>query len=209
MALRFFWYYSFVIYWSPTGNNLDFSEETLGYVHLEDLIWSLGRERRFSNAIDWTVLEHSLAVGLAAEMLYGGNVPLIQWCYFHDFHEAVIRDIPTPFKRMVGENFYKAEEEIQMKLLKALNVSTQLGDDDYSLFKMIDHTMVYIEAKNFMNGEAVDILKDCIENVHADIIIACAEAFRTVYNNNLVDNGNINEFDEITNKFRSVIFSQV
>ena len=67
------------------GNLIDFESDGLLKQRwpLDQILLCLAREFRYSNQVTWSVLQHSMAVGLAARALYPDNVMLIQHAFFH------------------------------------------------------------------------------------------------------------------------------
>lgn len=155
------------------GSSIDFNEEVLTECNLENLLTCIGRERRYSNVIDWTVLQHSMACGIATNALYPYNAPLIQYAYFHDLHEAVMRDFPSPLKKIIGKTFYDVENEIQNKILNYFNISVSKGDKE--LFVDIDSTMAFVEACRFHTVVKVEQMKE-LHEFSPEIVSVCSEA---------------------------------
>jgi hypothetical protein len=163
----------------PSGHKLDFTEDRIGRVDLEELLELLALEHRFGNRSYVTVLQHSIAVGMAVESLYPGNVPLMQAAYTHDFHEAFLRDIPDPIKKRIGQSWSNLADEYQEKILKSLNVDSRLGDDDANLLKAVDSTMAFVEVMRVFPTEAVDYFKSR-RTYEPDIVYACTKAFESI-----------------------------
>lgn len=176
----------------PDGTILDFSKDDPGHVKIEHLLNSIHLENRFANNIPWTVLQHSLAVGKATEYLYEGNMTMIQFAYFHDIHEAIIRDIPTPFKHMVGKKFFEVEREIQVKLLNRLNIPYDLGDEDTKLFHQIDKAMCMVEAFLYLPDNSHELFTHNEgKDIPPTVIVACTLAHAEVMHHTVSDEAGV------------------
>lgn len=81
------------------------TEPTPDMVRFADIARGLSREGRYTNQTElmWTVAEHS--------MLMARNLPfhLKKFALLHDAPEAYLRDIPSPFKKMLSD--YKIIEQ--------------------------------------------------------------------------------------------------
>lgn len=66
---------------------------------IEDALWSV---RRWSgNPKALTLRQHTTLVQSLAKLL-GADQPVIEWCWHHDDHEAIIGDIPGPLKHWLN-----------------------------------------------------------------------------------------------------------
>ena len=189
------------------GTLIDFELDPLNTFEFSNLLKNLSLEGRFCNQVPWSVLQHSIAVGKACEMLYPGNIVLIQHGYLHDISEAIIRDVPTPIKKLVGNAWYNMEEEIQDKLLNYLHVS-KLGDEDEDCLAEVDKTMAFVEACNFYSEEQVEYMK-MQQGYEPEIIICCTTAFNMVHGIDIVDEENGGLSQDITDIYKQVIYATI
>lgn len=189
------------------GTYLDFSQPYLREIPLEKLLFALSREFRFANQTSYSVLEHSLAVGKAMEMIYPGNVLLIQHGYLHDIGEAIFRDVATPIKEMVGKKWYDMENTITTKLFEALGVGP-LGDEDFKLLKEVDRVMCYVEALSFFPPEKGEFIKTLTE-LRPEILVYCTNAFNSVYNIDIIDQETHSLNPEIIGLYKQIIFATI
>lgn len=143
------------------GVILDFTQEDIGNVDATNLLESLAREHRFQGQMPWTVIQHLRSCGLAAEYIesegygkYPSQPGFLSRVKTHDLHEAILRDIPTPVKQVLGEVYQQLEDDVQAKLEKALGI--RASRDLEGLLKEIDRTMLYTEVSHFFTGEAVE-----------------------------------------------------
>lgn len=141
------------------GSLVDFAKDENIAFDLEDLLLCLARERRFSNKADWTVLQHSIAVGVAAENMYEGNQILICRAYTHDLCEAVIRDVPTPIKNAVGDGWWAMENMVQDKIEKCFDIAKPSKGDE-ELMQNLDKAMLLVEALHLLPENVVVDLKE-------------------------------------------------
>jgi hypothetical protein len=186
------------------GSVLDYSKQDIGTTSLTNLLTCIGKENRYANVIDWTVLEHSLACGYAASMLFGNNIPLMQFAYFHDIHEAIIRDVPSPFKALVGDSFYKVENTIQSKTLAMLGVNVSVEDKE--MFKEIDSTMGFVEALKYHSQVKTIQMLSSDTDYNPITVAICTEAIIAVENKFpqiFAENGELHP--EITKIFKEVL----
>lgn len=188
------------------GTFIDFTEDKLSDFQFERLLYNIGYESRFANQIEYSVLEHSIAVGRAAEMMFAGNVLLVQHAYLHDLGEAIYRDVPTPIKEMVGPKWYNMEKMISKKLMDYLGVG-ELGDDDAKYLTYLDKTMAYVEATNFFAPQFAELLKTKTELL-PEYVVACTTAFNSVTHMDIwLESGMLNP--DITNLYKQIIFAKI
>jgi hypothetical protein len=163
------------------GDLVDFSEDKVR-ITLHDCLDALAKERRYHNRIPWTVLLHSIVVGRVAEELYTGNIPLIQKAYCHDLQESVVRDVPTPIKRAVGNNWDNLELDIQTKIFNAIGLKSKIGTQDESLLHEIDKAVGFVEAEHFFPQESgiVELLTEEAKTLNPVVIAKAAQMFVSV-----------------------------
>lgn len=124
---------------------LDFSTGKLPKQYqLSDLLETLAMERRFSNQSPLSVLDHSIITGRVMSALDQGN-DMVLYGYTHDFQEAIIRDVPSPFKALVGPSFVEAENKIQEIVLNHFGIRCHLSDDQLEFFKCVDGLIAEVE----------------------------------------------------------------
>ena len=142
-----------MLHFQRSGHILDFSKKNVGDLSFEDLIHSIAYEKRYSGNINWTVLQHSLVMGRAAKLLNYNN-KLVRYCYLHDVHEGIIRDVPTPFKQAIGKAWYDMEHGVQYKLYDTLGQSDLKGLETDEKFKVLDKAAAYYEAMFFFGSDS-------------------------------------------------------
>lgn len=171
-----------------SGDILDFSDPmSLSALSLYDVLWLLSREKRFGNRIDMDVLRHSIYVGFLCEELCPDDVETIIYGYFHDIQEAFVRDVPTPFKKMVGKAWYDMEETIQSALFTRFNIPQNINSSAYDQFKFADNLACYMEAKYFC-PEASPLWEDIPEYTFTtDVIILASKLLEIVVSLDVVD----------------------
>ena len=161
------------------GFTVDFLSDEVTKLCLYDVLDGLSKEHRFSNRIPWSVLQHSIVVGLAAQFLYDGNFPLIQKAFTHDFQECVVRDVPTPFKDYVGTKWYAMEDMIQKKLLSRFGIDAGISSNDEKLLLEIDRVAGYVEATHFFGAESeiVQEMSKNAQNYNPTVVITVTRLF--------------------------------
>lgn len=107
------------------GRFFDFADPDSTPLLVEDVAWSLARENRYSNCSI-----HELKVGQHA--VIGSWLPFVPDRYrlgilHHDDHEAVMRDICSPLKKMLPD-YQELEKVIQTSILRGLGVEPAPAD---------------------------------------------------------------------------------
>ena len=112
-----------------SGRALDLLQPSINDVDLQDISWALSHLNRFvGHAGGYSVAEHSVLVAEEAGRMARArpvHSPKIEWAHrlaalLHDAHEAYIGDIPTPFKRAMGDTFVDRLGEIEETVLSAI-----------------------------------------------------------------------------------------
>lgn len=111
---------------------------------LYDIGYALSQTSRFGGHTKkpWTVLQHLYAAANLAKLL--GFDELIQLhALLHDAHEAIIGDIPNPWKT---EDMRQYQHELDTRIY--LNIGIDLpSPDDQIILKEIDTMLLYAEAE--------------------------------------------------------------
>lgn len=192
---------NYMKFFMRSGGCLDFSRPTLDFFPMEDVLFSLAKEDRFFNQIDWSVLQHSIACGLAGEILYNDNTLLIKHLYVHDFTEAFLRDVPAVVK---CKEYKDIESEVQNKIFNFINLPS-LGIDDHVYLKNIDIHMRLVETFYlYESPECFEAIKAEVGAIEPEILLACTDAFLKVQALDIFDDQG--EVDSgITELFKSVL----
>lgn len=192
---------NYMKFFMRSGGCLDFSRETLDFFPMDDVLFSLGKEDRFFNQIEWSVLQHSIACGMAGEILYGDNALLVKHLYVHDFTEAFLRDVPAVIK---CKEYKDIETEVQNKIFNFINLPP-LGIDDHAYLKNIDIHMRLVETFYlYATPECFEAIKAEVGSIEAEILLACTEAFLSVKSLDMFNaNGDIDE--TVVELFKSVL----
>jgi len=168
---------------------------------LRDLLYSIAYERRFSGKLAWTVLQHSIVMGRVARRKEWSK-ERVQFCYLHDIHEAIIRDVPTPFKREVGYEWYRMEHLVQKRVLDSLGVGYLAELNKDLECKMLDSCAAYCEARR-MFPEGSDIVRSLFEETHVYYAKLWLQVFDEVKDLKMLDDKGevlqmwIDEFEEV------------
>jgi hypothetical protein len=151
-----------------TGSSMfDYSDIANQTITLDDLIRPLSKNTRFNGhtSIDMTVLQHSFFI---ATICYGetNNPMLTLACLVHDFHEALVTDIPTPLKRYFKKRFpgfdlESITDEMDEMICRNLAIEFVLPYLKTDELKYYDRLSVYNElAYHFVPGFVVDGITD-------------------------------------------------
>lgn len=98
----------------------------------------------------YSVAQHS--INCAVEARARGLSEEIQLaCLLHDASEAYLSDITRPIKRSLPQ-YLEFEEVLQNRIFSKFNLS-HLQEDDFSLVKEIDDSLLYFELLELMNEE--------------------------------------------------------
>ncbi len=124
------------------GLNGTYTDADSGILSLEEAAVGLSREGRFANQtiLRWTVADHLLAcMHLAGEW----NDPRIRLLVgLHDYHESMLRDVPTTFKTNAARRF---ERKLDKRLYAMLEIKPPTRHDA-SVIHFIDKEMLLAEA---------------------------------------------------------------
>lgn len=115
-------------------------------VHPMDLVKQLGRVRRFNGSADpeWTVLHHSMLVAILWLQSYGPEG--IEHATFHDAHEYVTGDIPSPVKVTIGRDAIEKLESFLDDRIYAMLKHQRPDGFDRPFIKNVDWAALFIEA---------------------------------------------------------------
>lgn len=123
---------------------------------LEALARALSRIARFNgNASGFcSVAQHSVLVMTLARVLFPADLSVARLALFHDAHEAITGDCPTPVKRVVGDAWRAFEDRIERALRQVLD----LPDDTLALeqVKLADTYAFHLENERWRHGYSVD-----------------------------------------------------
>lgn len=134
------------------GNIAPLPDVPDGEAHPVDIVFSLGRNRRFGGIAhpEWTGLHHSMLTALLYMRSYGTTGA--EHALLHDCHEYVTGDIPSPVKALLGQEQVKAlEDHLDGVIYKSLRV-LRPGQFDSVLVKFCDLAALFIEAYYFEGG---------------------------------------------------------
>lgn len=123
-----------------------------GVTHPVDVVFHLGRTRRFGGWAnpEWTVLHHLMLTTMLYTRVYGPGSGALQ-ALFHDGHEFITGDIPTPVKSLLGkEEVRKLEEHLDIGIRKMLFLAPPT-DDERAHVKACDFAALIIESYYFGN----------------------------------------------------------
>lgn len=128
------------------GRQFDFANPDSTPLLVEDVAWALSRENRYSNQSI-----HELLV--AQHAVVGSYLPFVPDRYrlgilHHDDHEAVMRDIASPLKKMLPD-YLALEKIIQTSILRGLGVEPAPAD----LIRDVDAYLLEAEVEQVWNED--------------------------------------------------------
>lgn len=139
-----------------TGGYFDYLDPSKSVLNIKDIAHALANQCRFNGhtKIFYSVAEHSvLCYHYLSELKNEQDQKVrlsaktLLYCLLHDAAEAVISDIPKPFKSLFPE-IEKKEEEYLLAIFDLLELD--LDDADKELVKFADRFMLLKEAKKLL-----------------------------------------------------------
>lgn len=136
---------------------------------LEDIFYSLSGNNRFTShgrKRDYTVGEHTVrGVWLAIKL---GMSKEVQKCFLlHDFSEAYLNDIASPFKKLLPD-YIKLEEGVQNAIYQKY-LGYIPSEEFYKQVKYIDLMMLINEMEQIMQPEEDWGRPDIGETIYVDL----------------------------------------
>lgn len=123
---------------------------------LRELATALSRVSRFGgNASGFvSVAQHSVLVASIARMLAPVDTGAVRLALYHDAHEAITGDVPTPIKRVVGSPWTRFEAKIELALREVLELPTDPTAE--SIVKTADTIAFRLEDRRWRKGWSVE-----------------------------------------------------
>lgn len=140
-----------------TGGHFNYKSPERSVLNIQDIAHSLANQCRFNGhtKVFYSVAEHSILCYQYLDNLKNEDnekVPLsadtLMYGLLHEAAEAVISDIPTPFKGMFPE--LKEKENLYLKAIFDL-LELDLDDADKDIVKVTDTYMLLYEAKKLLS----------------------------------------------------------
>jgi hypothetical protein len=137
-----------------SGKFIDVTNPDPKDIILEDIAWALSRIPRFCGAsisyIPYSVAQHSVNVAKYVAREYPNDSQLIACALFHDAHEYIIGDIPSPVKHLpyVHAAILEVENRIDAAIREAFGIKHKPEYD--KIIKAADMRARKIEAYTFM-----------------------------------------------------------
>lgn len=138
-----------------SGKFIDLANPQPDTICLGDLIQAAAREGRFANQCDkiYTVAEHSV---LVSHLVLEKEAKALGLA--HDLTEALIRDVPRPFKTLVP-TYKKFEDKLLQVILKRFKI--KCTPKLWSLVKIADLEAYNIERIAFFNDNSLTERQKC------------------------------------------------
>lgn len=112
---------------TATGRQVDFNAPNIESISRIDIVMSLDRMPRFHGNLncDYTVADHCLNLAniMPEEPFFKLQALL------HDAAEAYMMDVPSPLKKLLGEEFYRIERTLECCIFKHFEVDYPLCDE--------------------------------------------------------------------------------
>lgn len=109
----------------------------------------------------YSVAQHSINCTLEARAR-GLSEEIQLACLLHDASEAYLSDITRPIKRSLPQ-YIEFEETLQTRIFSKFHLS-HLRENDFSLVKAIDDSMLYYELLDLMNEEIFEEQPEIVSN---------------------------------------------
>jgi 5'-deoxynucleotidase YfbR-like HD superfamily hydrolase len=116
----------------------------------------------------------------------GYGYDFCRYALTHDFHEAIVRDVPTPIKEAIGEAWYRVEDTVAKRLANYFEypILTDLTIEEQEEFKKLDKDFAKYEWMMFIENQidsVPEVIRSSIVSVlgieRKDLIIRVAETF--------------------------------
>lgn len=138
----------FVVYLA-NGEPVNLLEPDPAVFKIETIAFHLSKEQRFANALPfpYSVAEHSICVSRLLETPRLKCIAIL-----HDSAEMVIRDIPTPLKRLIDKLSRGALLGIESRILRAIFEGLGIGEVSVKEWRAVmeaDKTIFALEAEAF------------------------------------------------------------
>ena len=142
---------------TASGQEFFYGEPSCG-LSVPDIAWHLARVNRFGGAVrePYSVAQHSDFVALMLRR-WGCDPLTQQYGRFHDAHEAVFGDFPTPAQRFVmrlngGRDIIgEAKAVIDAQVMPAIGLPWPAQPGIWALVKRADKVAFAIEAAQLFN----------------------------------------------------------
>lgn len=156
----------------PNGKFIDLVEPDPAAFDIESIAFALAGENRFANGIPfrYTVAEHSVNVSVIL-----GNNRLGLIGLLHDAAEVVIRDIPSPVKKLVDWVSRGALSKLERRILEAIYRGLDFGDisaAEWIEVSKADRLLYRFEVEAFNLGLPVDDFPQSLLRKRSEISIS-------------------------------------
>ncbi|MDB5415076.1 MAG: uncharacterized protein JWR10_3411 [Rubritepida sp.] len=139
---------------TASGYCVDLHAPDLEMLRLTEIATSLSRIARFlghtHGPCAYSVAQHSCHV---ADLLADQPLAVRRAGLLHDAHEALIGDLPTPVKQLLGRDLVRgAESAVHIAMFARFGLSAELMD--HPLIKQVDLIMLATERRDLMRRSA-------------------------------------------------------
>ncbi|MFC1121848.1 hypothetical protein ACFGXU_08110 [Pasteurella multocida] len=136
-----------------SGKYIDYKNPDFNEINITDIAHHLSLENRFMGQASeaYSVASHSLFCAEIAEYLnYSAYMQLR--VLMHDFHEAYVKDIPTPLKK-VCPDFCALEEKFE-KLVELRYMLPVLTEQEIQQIKYVDLVALLMEKNALLSDKS-------------------------------------------------------
>ncbi|MFC0918762.1 hypothetical protein ACFGWM_11755 [Pasteurella multocida] len=137
-----------------SGKYIDYKNPDFNEINITDIAHHLSLENRFMGQASeaYNVASHSLFCAEIAQYL--GYSPYMQLrVLMHDFHEAYVKDIPTPLKKVCPE-FCELELKFE-KLVEHRYMLPTLTEEEIKQIKHVDLVALLMEKNTLLSDKSV------------------------------------------------------
>lgn len=135
-----------------SGKHIDYANPDPDQICIADIAHHLSLENRFcgQSAVAYSVAEHSLlCLEIAKKLGYSPHLQLR--VLMHDFHEAYVKDIPTPLKKLLPD-FHRLEKRFEY-LIKVRYDLPNLTDREVNAIKYVDLVALKMEREALLSDD--------------------------------------------------------
>lgn len=159
------------------GSDDDLRKSIARAYSLNALARSLSRISRFNGHAEGfvSVAQHSVLTLALARVFYPADASLARLALYHDAHEAIVGDVPTPIKRAVGQPWDLFEDAIERLFREVL----ELASDPHAVDAVhsLDRLAFVAEDARWRRGHSVEHVLGELEGATGKPIASSAPVF--------------------------------
>jgi len=153
--------------YTMSGSLIDYNNPHRSKLNKSDFYHRLVNVYRFSGDLDWNIAQHSLLVYclsqtkfICDDLVVSCNNKIQKQSLLHDFHEALIGDIPTPLKIVLGAQIKTLEQQFDKEIYYLFDVPLP-NEEEKKIISEFDRLALIIEGM-YLNHPLItqDLISD-------------------------------------------------